>query len=834
MYYDDEDDDPYAPRIGPAAMPSPRSKFAPYYSGHADTFEDFLEEYEGLAYDCALTDLQRVDVIIRYVNPSLRDFWRSLSGHHSHDWPQLRQSLINIFGNPTPRHQIMKQKLHSHVQDSSRKRMDCEDDVLQYYRQFLCYSAPLVHAGNLSKEERDAAFWYGFHPLDREVLWPRLLGKNPFQPSDVPFYFEDVFVCARGAFAYGNPFPPWLYEQQFQSPSVRREQLVIEPILRDAYSFRAVTCAISSNAETTGNLDELPSPPQSTPQPQFPSSSPSASEPQQTKAPSVTLDQPEPAHTFSSTLLPSASPRSHTLSLVHSATDNDLMPAPTFSIPLSTFLPSASEDQLEPEPAPTFPITTSMLLPSVSPTPSHSHSLAPLAADEPPEILSTFPSPSITPAPFSMPMSDFEYLPSVTVDQPEHTPTLSSTPPSSSSISSTFVPFPVRSAMNNQPESEHEAASTSMSVPLLSLPLSTLHPLSLLSSTSLPSPVTSATDDQPEPESMSVSVISTKLELSLRALPFPPDQKLDLPPRALSPPPDWLLVPPISSSTLLSLPLPEMSTLDSLPLILSPDQSSSSSRSLSQLSRPCELESSTPISAADVVTLSHPELSESSQDEFIPFLPASLEAPPIAPVSPASTSPRLPGLETVGSDSFPFEIAPPIASSVPRRGCQEPSLPHEVQSIKPPALAPCPSLFHSSGSLRRTPARFGFALALVTMAVLISTFLNISATVSTFVHKYWSKQEDIGNNRIGTLNTSSHDVFAQQLRLGQLTPRAPRLVFDPGGSVIAPDLGTRRRSQTQVEDIISSPSPRSTPASFIPVSTLDDLIVFDSGGGAFC
>ncbi|KAH9178278.1 hypothetical protein EDB89DRAFT_2064059 [Lactarius sanguifluus] len=811
MYYDDEDDDPYAPRIGPAAMPSPRSKFAPYYSGHADTFEDFLEEYEGLAYDCALTDLQRVDVIIRYVNPSLRDFWRSLSGHHSHDWPQLRQSLINIFGNPTPRHQIMRQKLRSYVQDSSRSRMNCEDDVLQYYRQFLCYSAPLVHAGHLSEEERDAAFWYGFHPLDREVLQPRLLGKNPLQPPDIPFHFDVVFSCARAAFAYHDYFPsPWSHAMQFEPPSLRREQPVVEPAPRDAYSFRAVTCAIASNAETTTTPDELP-PSLQSPDTQLPSSSSSSAlESQHGLVHSVTLDLPETAHTFSSTLLPSASPRSHTPSLVYSATDND---------PIS---------------APTFPITTSTLLPSVSPTPSHSHSLAPLAADEPPEILSTFPSPSITPAPFSMPMSDFEYLPSVTVDQPEHTPTLSSTPPSSSSISSTFVPFPVRSAMNNQPESEHEAASTSMSVPLLSLPLSTLHPLSLLSSTSLPSPVTSATDDQPEPESMSVSVISTKLELSLRALPFPPDQKLDLPPRALSPPPDWLLVPPISSSALLSLPLPEMSTLDSLPLILSPDQSSSSSRSLSQLSRPCELESSTPISAADVVTLSHPELSESSQDEFIPFLPASLEAPPIAPVSPASTSPRLPGLETVGSDSFPFEIAPPIASSVPRRGCQEPSLPHEVQSIKPPALAPCPSLFHSSGSLRRTPARFGFALALVTMAVLISTFLNISATVSTFVHKYWSKQEDIGNNRIGTLNTSSHDVFAQQLRLGQLTPRAPRLVFDPGGSVIAPDLGTRRRSQTQVEDIISSPSPRSTPASFIPVSTLDDLIVFDSGGGAFC
>ncbi len=59
MYYDyDDDDDPYAPRTRLAAMPLPCSKLAPYYSGCDNSFEDFLEEFEGQAYDCALTDLQ--------------------------------------------------------------------------------------------------------------------------------------------------------------------------------------------------------------------------------------------------------------------------------------------------------------------------------------------------------------------------------------------------------------------------------------------------------------------------------------------------------------------------------------------------------------------------------------------------------------------------------------------------------------------------------------------------------------------------------------------------------------------------------------------------------
>ncbi|KAH9164719.1 hypothetical protein EDB89DRAFT_389163 [Lactarius sanguifluus] len=480
----------------------------------------------------------------------------------------------------------MRQKLRSYVQDSARKRMYCEDDVLQYYRQFLCYSAPLVHSGHLSEEERDAAFWYGFHSEDREVLRPRLISKNPFQPSDIPFHFEDVFVCARAAFAYdGSSF--WSHVKQFEPPIVRREQPIVEPISRDAYGFRAVTCAIASNAETTTTPDELSPPSYSTPDSDFPHPLILPSESQHTQAPSVTLDLPETAHTFSSTLLPSASPRSHTPSLVYSATDND---------PIS---------------APTFPITTSTLLPSVSPTPSHDSLLAHSAADVP-EISST-PLSSPTLAPFSMPISsDVEYLSSATVDQPA--PTLLP------SIHTLPTPSHVHSAIDN----------------FVSTPLSSSPTLS----TYLPSPTQSTTDDQPEPESTSMSLPLPKLGLPACALSLPPDQTLA----------------PLSSSPLSSSPLQEISSLGSLPVAPSPDQPSSLLESLSQLSRPCELESSTLVSAADVVTLSHPELPLSSPGEPVPFLPASSETPPNAPISPHSTLPqRRPELKTIGSVSTPLE-----------------------------------------------------------------------------------------------------------------------------------------------------------------------------------
>ncbi|KAH9052810.1 hypothetical protein EDB87DRAFT_1825954 [Lactarius vividus] len=303
-------------------MPSPHSRFVPYYSGRANTFEDFLEEFESLAYDCALTDPQRVEVIIRYVNPSLRDFWRSLTGYHSCDWPQLRQSLINFFGSIIPRPQVMRQRLLGYVQDSSRTRMNSEDDVSQYYRQFLCLGKPLVHSGHLSEEERNAAFWYRFHPEDCEVLRPHLISKNPFQPPNIPFHFEHVFGCVRAAFAYNGYFPsPW--PQRFEPSSIRREQPVVEPTRRDTYNFLASTRAVAP-------YTQLP-----------PSSSILASESQHTQAPLVTVDRPKPAPTL-----------------------------PT------TFLPSISEDQLEPKPDPE----------------STSESIIPPSTDHVPEIASTPPN----------------------------------------------------------------------------------------------------------------------------------------------------------------------------------------------------------------------------------------------------------------------------------------------------------------------------------------------------------------------------------------------------------------------------------------------------------
>ncbi|KAH9169634.1 hypothetical protein EDB89DRAFT_2196357 [Lactarius sanguifluus] len=200
-----------------------------------------------------------------------------------------------------------------------------------------------------------------------------------------------------------------------------------------------------------------------------------------------------------------------------------------------------------------------------------------------------------------------------------------------------------------------------------------------------------ATQHQPESEPASASES--------------PVSKFGLSPRTLLLPPDQTFAPLLSSPTLLSLPLLEISTLDSLPVALSPDQSFKSSLSVS-LPRPCEFKS-TPVSAVDVASLSSesPEFSESksSQGEPIPFLLASPEAPSNAPTSAHSTLlQRPPGLKTVDSVSSPLDITP---------------------AFRIVFRTLTPTITVSLWFLLRT---------LVTAAVL-ALMLNISPTVPTFV-----------------------------------------------------------------------------------------------------
>jgi hypothetical protein len=393
--------DSFAPRTGPAAMPSHRSKIAPYFSGRRGTFEDFLEEFEARAYDCRLTDPQRVDSLVCYVDSSFREKCKSLNGYRSCDWSLFRHSLINTFGTITPHHQTMKQKLRNFVEDSSRMRMDREDDVLQYYRTFQHYSDPLIHSGYLTEKDRDIEFWYGFHPHDRDVVWPRLLAMYPFQPHDIPFHFDRVFDCACRAFSYDERLSFRPQEQEFESRNVSRRNT--------SPSYTSDPRPFPSFSELFLESQHTPAPSvmkvQPEPEPEFMHSITPTSPSAPSLASSCTNDVPESElEPISSTqnsppLLPSSTSASSCTNVVPESEVESILIIPTpISLPPTTSLATSCTDAV-PEPesisehafSSVFPSTSSHRFPPRVRTLSPSPSLSP-SCIRPPLVISTSPS----------------------------------------------------------------------------------------------------------------------------------------------------------------------------------------------------------------------------------------------------------------------------------------------------------------------------------------------------------------------------------------------------------------------------------------------------------
>ena len=115
-------------------MPSPRSHHAPSFSGEGgESLEDFLHEYEELAYGHGLTERQTVDWVIRYVHSSQRDLWKSLDGFVTSDWNALCNELRGMYLETPLERKYSKCKLSDFVNQTSKVRISEEKDVLDYF-----------------------------------------------------------------------------------------------------------------------------------------------------------------------------------------------------------------------------------------------------------------------------------------------------------------------------------------------------------------------------------------------------------------------------------------------------------------------------------------------------------------------------------------------------------------------------------------------------------------------------------------------------------------------------------------------------------------------------
>ena len=196
-------------------MPTPHTRGAPYFSERTnESLTDFLVEYNALATAHGLTDDQKVSTLSGYASPRLREFWQTLNGYNTGDWTTYRASIQALYPDTSPSTRFTKKALHDLVDSWARTPMRDDDEVLEYYRRFLEYSNPLRTAETLTNEDRNAEFFRGFHPEDREILNNRLHAYRPNHPEDKPYELEDTFHVAQRYFS----------KTQFYRPLQRRRR----------------------------------------------------------------------------------------------------------------------------------------------------------------------------------------------------------------------------------------------------------------------------------------------------------------------------------------------------------------------------------------------------------------------------------------------------------------------------------------------------------------------------------------------------------------------------------------------------------------------------------
>ena len=129
-------------------MPSMQSKLAPHFTGEVEfPIQDFLEEYEELVDKCGLTNFQKVETVIRYVNRLQRHVWTMLPGYINCNWDDLHDELCEEYINPSTESKFSKQKLVNFTDKYAQKHMDDETDVIRYHWQFNTLSKTLVDSG---------------------------------------------------------------------------------------------------------------------------------------------------------------------------------------------------------------------------------------------------------------------------------------------------------------------------------------------------------------------------------------------------------------------------------------------------------------------------------------------------------------------------------------------------------------------------------------------------------------------------------------------------------------------------------------------------------------
>jgi len=108
--------------------------------------DDFLCKYKEIANGHGLTERQKVDWVIWYVDRSQCDLWKSLDGYMASDWVDLCNELQGMYLETPLERKYSKRKVSDFINRTSKVQISEEKDILNYFRQFNLLSKLLVNS----------------------------------------------------------------------------------------------------------------------------------------------------------------------------------------------------------------------------------------------------------------------------------------------------------------------------------------------------------------------------------------------------------------------------------------------------------------------------------------------------------------------------------------------------------------------------------------------------------------------------------------------------------------------------------------------------------------
>ncbi|KAG3229866.1 hypothetical protein P692DRAFT_20704802, partial [Suillus brevipes Sb2] len=183
-------------------MPAPTSNKAPSFNGETSELLDFFELFEDLAQACGLTSAEQCKLIVRYVEPSTKHFWVTLTGYESRDFTVFKDSILEQYPGAEKGLRYSIRHLERIVLNSAENDISTETELLQYYRQFRPVAHWLINNGKITPRERDRYFWQGLPPATRRAIDRRLEVQDPKAYSRTEATdFETVLKAGRFVFS---------------------------------------------------------------------------------------------------------------------------------------------------------------------------------------------------------------------------------------------------------------------------------------------------------------------------------------------------------------------------------------------------------------------------------------------------------------------------------------------------------------------------------------------------------------------------------------------------------------------------------------------------------